>query len=180
MQLLAKGGILQFLITSIHGMPPQAALRAFARLPAAPDKGDAQAKPPPGGTAAAPSVPAGAVTRLPPTVDLTVGATLAATLLKGPAPAGAKSPAPGTPGNPPAMGPAGARRGPPRDKGRPRQRPPPAPRLRPGRRRQAFIKAAVRARGKPRRKEHRPRLRRLKEVWGQRRWPERAGCSVSA
>ena len=107
MQLLAKGGILQFLITSIHGMPPQAALRAFARLPAAPGKGDAQAKPPPGGTAAAPSVPAGAVTRLPPTVDLTVGATLAATLLKGPAPAGAKSPAPGTPGNPPAMGPAG-------------------------------------------------------------------------
>lgn len=103
LQLLAKGGILQFLITSIHGMPPQAALRAFARLPAAPGKGDAQAKPPPGGTAAQPGVPAGAVTRLPPTVNLTVGATLAATLLKGPAPAGATSPAPGAPGNPPAI-----------------------------------------------------------------------------
>ena len=108
LQLLAKGGILQFLITSIHGMPPQAALRAFARLPSAPGNGGAQAKPVPGGTAAMPSVSAGAVTRLPPTVDLTVGATLAATLLKGPAPAGAKSPAPGAPGNSPATGPAGA------------------------------------------------------------------------
>ncbi len=107
LQLLAKGGILQFLITSIHGMPPQAALRAFARLPAAPGKGDAQAKPVSGGTAAAPGGPAGAVTRLPPTVDLTVGATLAATLLKGPAMAAAKPPVPGAPGNSPAMSPAG-------------------------------------------------------------------------
>ncbi len=115
LQLLAKGGILQFLITSIHGMPPQAALRALGRLPTAPGKAGAQAKAPvPGGTAgggatAAPSVPAGAVTKLPPAVDLTVGATLAATLLKGPATAGAKPPAPGaTPGalaNPPAAAP---------------------------------------------------------------------------
>ncbi len=112
LQLLAKGGILQFLITSIHGMPPQAALRALGRLPAAPGKGGVQAKTPvPGGTAAAPSVPAGAVTRLSSAVDLTVGATLAATLLKGPAPAGAKPPAPGAPGNPPATGPAGATTG---------------------------------------------------------------------
>ena len=113
LQLLAKGGILQFLITSIHGMPPQAALRALGRLPTAPGKAGVQAKMPvPGGTAAAPSVPAGAVTKLPPAVDLTVGATLAATLLKGPALAGAKAPAhgatPGAPGNPAATGPAGA------------------------------------------------------------------------
>jgi len=120
LQLLAKGGVLQFLITSIHGMPPQAALRAFGRPPAAPGKAGAQAKTQiPGGstgpgTGAAGGVPPGAVTRLPPPVNLSVGATLAAILLKGPTPAGATPPSPsttpgatpgatlGAPGHPPA------------------------------------------------------------------------------
>ena len=52
LQLQAKGGSFQFLITAIHGMPPKTALRALGLIPSAAGKSSgapSPAAPPPGG-----------------------------------------------------------------------------------------------------------------------------------
>ncbi len=109
LQLVAKTPQIQFLITAIHGLPPQAALRALglsaaagaaganAAQAGAPQTGAAQAVlpgtggPGPGGpTAAAPAAE-------PTPVNLTVGATLAATLLKAGPPTGSPTGLPSGP-----------------------------------------------------------------------------------
>jgi len=96
LQLLAKGAQFQFLIISVHGLSPQAALRALglgagganAPTPGAPAGAAA------GGGAAAP----GAVSNAPAAVSLTLGSTFSATLLRPGPPPGAVPPATGVPG----------------------------------------------------------------------------------
>lgn len=119
LQVFLKGPLLQLQIISIHGLPPQAALRVLGLIP-----GAAGAAPLPGGLPAAPAgVPqgsaagtggpagplpgapaaaaggalAGAVTE-PVVVNLSVGATLTATLLKAGPATGTTSPATGQAG----------------------------------------------------------------------------------
>ncbi len=125
LQLLAKGPQLQFLITAIHGLPPQAALRALGLGQAGPaaaggEAGTPQAGAPQAGTpqaaspqAASPQAGGGATPAAvsgapavgapsvgePAAVNLTVGATLAATLLRaGPALGAGTSQAQAAPG----------------------------------------------------------------------------------
>ena len=96
LQLLAKGAQFQFLIISVHGLSPQAALRALglgaggtnAPTPGAPAGAAA------GGGAAAP----GAVSNALAAVSLTLGSTFSATLLRPGPPPGAVPPATGVPG----------------------------------------------------------------------------------
>ena len=96
LQLLAKGAQFQFLIISVHGLSPQAALRALglgaggtnAPTPGAPAGAAA------GGGAAAPS----AVSNAPAAVSLTLGSTFSATLLRPGPPPGAVPPATGVQG----------------------------------------------------------------------------------
>lgn len=96
LQLLAKGAQFQFLIISVHGLSPQAALRALGL-----GTGGANAPAPgvpagaaPGGGAAAP----GAVSNAPAAVSLTLGSTFSATLLRPGSPPGVVPPATGVPG----------------------------------------------------------------------------------
>lgn len=129
LQLVAKAPQIQFLITAIHGLPPQAALRALglsAAAPGAAQTGAAKAVLPgtggPGpGAPAAPGSSTGSSPGAGPTpVNLTVGATLAATLLKAGPPTG---PSTGPPTGP--LGAAGASGAP--SAGSPLSGTPPAP-----------------------------------------------------
>ncbi len=109
LQLLAKGAQFQFLIISVHGLSPQAALRALglgagganAPTPGAPAGAAA------GGGAAAP----GAVSNAPAAVSLTLGSTFSATLLRPGPPPGAVPPATGVPGGQAGGGSAGPGQG---------------------------------------------------------------------
>ncbi len=98
LQLTAKGPQLLFLITAIHGLQPQAALRSLGLLAtpsakAAAPAGNAGAAPGTGAAVtfpAAPGAPQGAATAGPAPVNLAPGATMTLTLLRGgPAPTGA-------------------------------------------------------------------------------------------
>lgn len=106
LQLLAKGAQLQFLIISVHGLSPQAALRTLglgagggkqvASGAAPPGTGGANAPTPGASAGAAPGGGAAAI-------SLTIGSTLSATLLRpgpppGVAPPASGGPAPGAPG----------------------------------------------------------------------------------
>ena len=82
LQLLAKGAQFQFLIISVHGLSPQAALRALG-LGAG------------GGT---PITPGAGGANAPAAVSLTLGSTFAATLLRPGPPPGVAIPATGGPG----------------------------------------------------------------------------------
>jgi hypothetical protein len=103
LQLLSKGAQLQFLITTINGQPPMAALRALGLLPAlAAPFPDLPGGAPPTATGAGPAQgapaggPAGAASTgaaQPPSPPLTIGANLSATLLNAAtSPAGAPAP----------------------------------------------------------------------------------------
>ena len=105
LQLLTKGAQFQFLIISVHGLSPQAALRAIglgagganASTPGAPAGAAA------GGGAAAP----GAVSNAPAAVSLTLGSTFSATLLRpGAAPGQGTTPG-AAPATAPGQGPPG-------------------------------------------------------------------------
>lgn len=88
LQLLAKGAQFQFLIISVHGLSPQAALRTLG-LGAGGGKQAAT-----GGGAAAP----GTVSNAPAAVSLILGSTFSATLLRPGPPPGVVPPATGVPG----------------------------------------------------------------------------------
>ena len=82
LQLQAKGGSFQFLITAIYGMPPKTALRALGLIPSAAGKSSGAPSPAVVTGNATPPNLSGPVTRLPSAVNLTIGATIAATLFK--------------------------------------------------------------------------------------------------
>ncbi len=101
LQLLSKGAQFQFLITSIHGLSPPAALRALGLGPGGGTQITPGAGPPPG-TGGAPAP--GAVSNAPAAVSLILGSTFSATLLRPGPPPGVVSPAPGVPGGQAAGG----------------------------------------------------------------------------
>lgn len=151
LQLLAKGAHFQFLIISVHGLSPQAALRTLGlgasggtqitTGAAPPGTGGANAPTPgasagtaPGGGAPAP----GAVSNAPAAVSLILGSTFAATLLRPGPPPGVAPPATGVPGGQPGGGGAASGQGtapgqaPPGTGGAPGQPGPPGSHSQPG------------------------------------------------
>ncbi len=124
LQVLLKGPLFQLQITSIHGLPPQAALRALGLIPGATGAAAAAAGAPQGSAAGTGGGPAGplpgapaaagggalaSVVTGPVVVNLSVGATLTATLLKAGPATGTTSPAAGQAG--PAATPTGTAAG---------------------------------------------------------------------
>lgn len=93
LQLLAKGPVAQLLITAIGGLTPQAALRTLGLATAAGQAATAAPAPGQGGPGA-PAAPVGQAAAQPAAIELTVGATLTATLLR-PGPPAAQGATPG-------------------------------------------------------------------------------------